>query len=179
MTLVEMMFATGVGSLVCLATVSLLLFSLRSFQALSNYQDLNAKNRVALDTLSKDIRQAGACSTNAFTSTSLTLLGTNMVSSLPCTINYNYSSAATTLTRTYTDSAGSLVSILLTNCNYFVFSYYLRNPTNATFGVFTNDSGRPDLCKMVQVDWTCTRKIMGSPVDSQCNETARIVIRKD
>jgi type II secretory pathway component PulJ len=180
MTLVEVMFAVAIGSLVCVAVISTLLFSLRSYAALTNFQDLNSKGRLTLDILSRDIRQASGCSTNAtFSTTSLTLRGTNVASLAPYTINYRYNPTATTLTRTYSDANGSLANVLLTNCTYFAFSYFLRNPTNASFGVFTNDTGRADLCKLVQVDWNCARNILGSPVDMQNGESARIVIRKE
>jgi hypothetical protein len=178
-TLVEMMFSVGIGSLVCAAALATLLFSLRSFQALTNYQDLNGKSRLALDTLSGDIRQSNGCSTNAtFSASSLTLTGTNVVTLAPYTITYNYNSTATTLTRTYTESSAQ-ASVLLSNCTYFAFSYFLRNPANASFDVFTNDSGNAALCKLVQVDWNCWRSILGNPVNTQIGESARIVIRKE
>src|SRR5712671_4514298 len=101
MSLVELMVAVGIGSLVCLATLATLIFSLRSFAALTNYQDLNVKSRMAIDVLSTDIRQAIGCSTNAtFSASDLTLNGTNPVSLFPYKIKYSYDSNATTLTRT-------------------------------------------------------------------------------
>src|SRR5256885_10873198 len=47
MTLVELMVATGVGSVVLAAVMALSLFSARSFAALGNYVDLDIKSRTA------------------------------------------------------------------------------------------------------------------------------------
>src|SRR6266536_2226915 len=60
MTLVEIMVATGVGSIVLVAVMSLSLLSARSFAALTNYVDLDIKSRTALATMAADIRQAEA-----------------------------------------------------------------------------------------------------------------------
>lgn len=180
MTLIEIMAAVMVGALVCAAAIFTLVFSLRSYQALTNYQSMNARSRAALDYLSTDIRQANGCTTNAtFSASSFTLIGTNPVSLLPCTIRYSYNSTNTTLTRTYIESTNTQTKVLLTNLTSFAFSYFIRNPITAQFGVFTNDSGRADLCKLIQVDWSCVRTNYGSPVDSQSGESARIVIRKE
>jgi prepilin-type N-terminal cleavage/methylation domain-containing protein len=179
MTLLEMLFAVAIGLLVTTASMATLLFSLRSSQSMTNYENLDNMSRFAVDTMSADIRQANGCSTNAaFSSSSLTLIGTNAVTLLPYTINYNYNSVATTLTRTYTATNVSQAELLLTNCTYFAFSYFQRNPSNGAFGVFPIDTNSPSLCKAVQVDWNCARSIMGSPVNTECGESAMIVIRK-
>jgi len=182
MTLVELMFSVTIGLLVCVAVLATLWFSMRSFQAMMNYQKLNTQGRLALDIMSADIRQANGCSTNAtFSSSSLTLSGTNVVNSLPCTINYNYDSAATTLTRTYSDTStnGSQVKVLLTNLTYFNLSYFQRNPIANSFNVFTNDSGNPAVCKAVQVDWSCSLNVLGTIFNTLNGESAMIIIRKE
>ena len=181
MTLLEMMVAVMVGALVCAAAIYSLVFSLRSYQALTNYQGMNAKGRQAIDALSTDIRQANGCSTNAtFSASTFTLLGTDPTTTnhVPYTIQYTYSSNATTLTRTYTESSNTQTKVLLTNLTSLAFSYYIRNPSNGSFGVFTN-FGTAATCKLIQVDWNCSRTNYGSPIDSQSGESARIVIRKE
>ena len=72
MTLVELMVATGVGSIVLAAVMALSLFSARSFAALGNYVDLDIKSRTALDQMSSDIRQADKL-TAATTNTSISV----------------------------------------------------------------------------------------------------------
>ena len=178
-TLVETVISVGVGVLVCAAAIGTLIFSLKSYQALTNYQDMNAKSRIAIDTLSGDIRQASCCSTGAtFSATSLTLVGTNAVTGLAYTNTYSYDSTGLKFTRTFIDTNGTSVRVLLTNCTSFTFSYYLRNTTNLSFNVFSNDSGRADLCKLIEVDWTCARSTMSGTNDTRKGESAKIVIRK-
>ena len=60
MSLVEVMVASGLGSLVLSAVMAITFFSARSFAAVSNYVDLDAKSRTALDKMSQEIRQADA-----------------------------------------------------------------------------------------------------------------------
>ena len=58
MTLVEVMIATGIGTLILAAAGSLMVYNARSLAALSNYADLERYSRGAVDSLSRDIRQA-------------------------------------------------------------------------------------------------------------------------
>src|SRR6266540_7108234 len=96
MTLVEVMVATGVGSIVLVAVMALSLFSARTFAALTNYVQLDIKSRTALDTIATDIRQADALT--AATSTSLTFRTMDPDTGVTNTLAYNYDSSRTTLT---------------------------------------------------------------------------------
>ena len=58
MTLVEMLVAVGLGSMLVATAGSLWLFGSRSFVAMGNYASLDTKSRNALDLMSRDIRQA-------------------------------------------------------------------------------------------------------------------------
>ena len=58
MTLVEVMVGVALGSMLLAMAGSLWLFGSRSFAAMGNYTDLDAKSRNALDLMSRDIRQA-------------------------------------------------------------------------------------------------------------------------
>src|ERR1044071_3105870 len=121
MTLVEVLVASGVGSIVLVAVMSLSLFSARSFAALTNYVDLDIKSRTALDMMSADIRQAEALT--AATTNSLTFRTVDVTTGVTNTLNYNYSPAQLSLTRTF---AGQ-TSVLLTNCTFLQFSIFMRN----------------------------------------------------
>ena len=59
-TLVEIMVAAGVGSLVLTAVAFLSLYGARSSVAVCNYTDLDARSRYALDVMCREIRQATA-----------------------------------------------------------------------------------------------------------------------
>jgi Tfp pilus assembly protein PilW len=173
MTLVELMVATGVGSIVLVAVMSLSLLSARSFAALTNYVDLDIKSRTALDTMAADIRQA-----EALTSASLTNLTFKIVdisSGATNALNYNYDSARTTLTRTLAGQS----TVLLTNCTFLQFSIFMRNPVDGTYDQYpVDDMTRPDLCKLVQLTWICSRNVLGRFANTESVQSAKIVIRK-
>src|SRR5258706_11517022 len=61
-TLVELMVGVTLGSLLLIGVASLYLFSAKSFVAMTNYVDLNSRNRRANDWLSRDIRSATSVS---------------------------------------------------------------------------------------------------------------------
>lgn len=182
-TIIETIVAIGLGAIVVAAITSFGIFSMRSLRAIGNYvvEDMNGRN--ALDTMSRDIRQADGCSSNAFNSTSLTLLMTDPNSGVNYTISYSYSTNLGTLTRTCCTNSISTTnvqtSVLLTNCSSFAFSYYQRTPTNGVWDAFPVDTSRPDECKVVQMDWTAGRTVLGSIVDSESVQSAKVVIRKE
>ncbi len=180
MGLLEMVCASGIGLIIATAVGSFTVFNARSFAALANYIDLDRASRPALDKLSTDIRQANGCSTNsALSPVKLTLVGTNTFSLLSYTLQYSYDSNKQSVVRTYTDATHSQTESLLTNCTYFVLSYFQRNPSNGTYDVFpVDDPSRPDLCKLIQITWSCSRFILGKPANSESVQSARVVIRK-
>ena len=180
MTLVELMVASAVAGTVATAVLAFGLFSARSFTALGNYIDMHNGSRPALDLMVADIRQANGCSTSLTLSpVRLTLVGTNVVNSLPYTLTYSYDTNGLTLWRTYVDAHGSETKELLTGCTSFALSYFQRNPTNGTYDVYpVDDPSHPDLCKLIQITWTCSRTILGKPANSESVQSARVVIRK-
>src|SRR5262245_50182760 len=56
-TLIEALIAIGVTGLLLMALASISMVSGRSFVAFANYVDLDAANRIAMDTLTRDIRE--------------------------------------------------------------------------------------------------------------------------
>src|SRR5206468_9689476 len=62
-TLVELLVGIALGTLVLVAVGSFYLFSLTSFATMANYSELNSKNRMASDTISRDIRSASSVAT--------------------------------------------------------------------------------------------------------------------
>ena len=180
-TVIEFLVATALSIIVLSAIVSYGIFSTRSVRAIGNFVMLDMNSRNALDTMSHDIRQANGCSTNSgqFTSANLTLLMTDPNSGTNYTINYNYSTSQGTLTRTTTITNNVQATVLLTNCSWFAFSYFQRNPSNGVWDAYPVDSSRPDECKLVQMSWTCSRTVLGSMVNADSVESAKVVIRKE
>jgi hypothetical protein len=178
-TAVELVMAGGIGTLVVTAILGFNIFAARSFHAMGNYVVLDMSSRKALDIMSRDIRQANACSGSNFSSNSLTLLMTDPVTTQPFTISYNYNAAAGTLTRTDTDPSNTSTSMLLTNCLSFAFTYYQRNPVGGSWEVFPIDLSQANQCKLVQIDWTCALYSFGSLTNTESMRSAKIVIRKE
>lgn len=158
------MTASGVGTLVITATGALLFFCLRSFVALTNYVDLENSSRNALDTMSAEIRQANNLA--SFNSTNLTLTDYDGV-----LLQYNYNPTAGTLSRIKNGQTKALLS----GCDALTFGIFQRNPTN-NYNVVTTTNA--SLCKLIQLNWTCSRSIFAAKVNTECVQSAKIVIRK-
>jgi len=163
MTLVEMLVAIAIGMMVMACVGSLLIYTVRSFIALGNYNDLDQASRLALDTLSRDIRQTKG----------LTSYATNRLVFLDqdgTALEYLWDPNARTLVKI----KGTERKVLLTQCDYLRFGTSQRNPTNG-FDFYPNGSLME--AKLVDVSWTCSRQIISQKVNTESVQTAKIVIR--
>jgi Tfp pilus assembly protein PilW len=165
MTLVEIMVALAVASILLLAVAVLGLYGGRSFAGLANYTDLDARSRHALDRLTKDVRQVNRLT--ASTSTSLTFEDADGSS-----LQYVYSPDARTLSRV----KGGDTEVLLTECDNLSFAIFQRNPINGTYDQYPTASAATT--KLINVTWTCSRKILGNTMNTENVQTAKVVIRK-
>jgi hypothetical protein len=155
----------GIAGVLMAAIASLMVFGARSFLALSNYSELDANNRITIDTLTRDLRECN----RVITCTASRL---DIEDSSGTTISYNYSQGAGTLTRTQS----GVLRTMLTGCDNISFNLGTRNPIGGTFAVVsTTDVTK---AKVVNVSWNCSRQILGSKVNTESVQTARIVIRK-
>jgi Tfp pilus assembly protein PilW len=157
--------AMAITGLVIIVVTSFIMFSSRSFAALFNYVDLDDANRIAIDLITRDVRQANRVS--ASTSTSLTLEDSDGSS-----IIFAFSPTTHTLTRSH----NGLVKVLLSDCESLNFSLGQRNTVGGSYDVYP--AATPDTCKVVNVSWICSRTIFGKKENSESVQTARIVIRK-
>src|SRR4051794_15894280 len=73
--LIEAIMAIGITAMLVLTLFTFMFFSGKSFAALFNYVDLDDVNRVAMDTLTRDVRQSNKVT--AATTNSLTLEDTD------------------------------------------------------------------------------------------------------
>ena len=163
--LAEAMIAIGVTAILVLVLVSFTMFSGRSFAALFNYVDLNDANRIAMDVITRDVRQANRVT--AHTSTQITLEDTDGLS-----IVYSYSPNLRTLTR----SKNGASRVILRDCDRLTFAIGQRNTVGGSYDVYP--AATPATCKVVNVSWVCSRTIFGNKENSESVQTARIVIRK-
>jgi len=164
------MVALGVAGILLMALVSFTMFSSRSFAALFNYVDLDDANRVAMDQLSRDIRQANRVS--GFGSTWLTLESTDPSSGTPNSIQYAYNSLARNLKRTQNGS----IRVVLSECDTLKFDVCQRNPIGGSYDVYP--AGDTNTAKVIDVSWVCSRSLFGRKENTESVQTARIVIRK-
>jgi hypothetical protein len=166
--LIEAMMAIGITALLMLALVSVSMFSSRSFVALFNYVALDDANRLAIDQLTRDVRECNsvsACTTNSLT----------LVDSDSFTLVYNYSPTAKTLTRV----KNGISKLLLTECDLMTFTLGKRNPVSGTYDIYPVPSANEITeAKVINVAWTCSRTILGARQNTESVQTARIVIRK-
>jgi hypothetical protein len=169
-TLLELMVATGLASIVFLMIMTVYIFGLRSFAAMSNYAELTGKSRISLDIMSQDIRQATkvlSFTTNA-SAKSLT------VATYDGTIKYSWDSTSRALTSTKTVAGVTTIRTNLTGCDQWDFSLYQRTPNSMYVFNPTTDL---KLCKLIEMTWKCSRTILGKKVNTEEIVTAQIVLR--
>lgn len=164
-TLVEALIAIGVTGLIMLALASISMVSGRSFVAFANYVDLDSANRIAMDTLTRDLRECNRVS--GFTTNQLVIEGMDGIN-----ITYNYDAPRKILTRT----RGGVVKTLLTQCDTLSFNIAQRNPVNGSYDVYPTATATT--AKVVNVSWNCSRTILGHKANTENVQTARIVIRR-
>ncbi len=177
MTLVEVMVSVALGSMLVAMAGSLWLFGSRSFAAMSNYTDLDAKSRNALDQMSREIRQATRVMGFDNTGTTRWLSVTNADEG--STTRYTWNGARRTLLRQKT---GEPDQVYLTECDRWDFQLFQRSPQIDATYIFvpaTNEHGVYDvsICKLINMTWKCSRTILGSPVNTESVQTAQVVLR--
>lgn len=164
-SLFEVMVACGIAGILSLVLVSISMFSGRSFAAFYNYVDLDDYNRIAMDTLTRDLRQCNKVT--ACSAVSLTVEDSDGVD-----ITYTWNANTRLLTRT----KGASTRTLLKECDTLTFAIAQRNPVNGSYNVYPAAS--PATAKVVNVAWNCSRTILGRKANTENVQTARIVIRK-
>jgi prepilin-type N-terminal cleavage/methylation domain-containing protein len=165
MTLVEMMVALGVGSLVFMVIAVSFTAANRSFAALGNYVQMDRTSRAALDQMTRDIRKSKNLVSFSPTRLELNYAGTtNLV--------YAWDAASRNLTQWKTGDAEP--TPLLTGCDSLTFSMYTKIP--AAGGGYAPTTVASS-AKSIGVAWRCSRTIVGSKVTSEDMQQAIIVIR--
>jgi type II secretory pathway pseudopilin PulG len=163
-TLVELMVASTLGLLAATALVVFTVFTLRSFTSVTNYTDLAQQSRLALDKMSHDIRQQRLVT--AYATNSLTLQDGN-----GNTLRYIYDPTARTLSAV----SGGATNLYLTQCDSLQFWLYQHTPISNSFDCY-NPAAATN-ARLVQVTWTCSRKIMRVKANSEVMESANIALR--
>ena len=181
-TLIEVLLAMGIGTVLLAMLGAFSIYGLRSFVAVSNYSDLDGKSRQALDYMLRDMRQATqviAFNTNlASGGKSLTVANTNTATAT-FTNRYVWDSTARTMT---CEQWGVFTNTFLSGCDRWEFSLWQRTPQPNTTNIFfpaTNAAGDSDasLCKLISMNWKCSRNMLGKKWNTESVQTAQIVLR--
>jgi Tfp pilus assembly protein PilW len=159
--------AVAISSLVLAGLGSLIFYTGRSFAALANYVDLDAKSRHALDTMSREIRQSNKVISG--TATTLTIEDADGKQ-----VVYNYDAGSRTVTRMKDGVADE--EPLLTECNFLEFKMFQRNPVAGAYDQYA--AATASLCKLVQLRWVCSRDLITAKWNTESVQSAKIVIRK-
>src|SRR5919106_1279636 len=114
MTLVEVLVASAIGSMV--------------FAALTNYVDLDQYSRNALDQMISEIRQADRVA--SFTTTKLICNFTDPASGATYSTTYEWNPTTKVLTKTV---GGGAPKVLLQECQTITFRCFQRNPMNKEY----------------------------------------------
>ena len=163
MTMIEVLIALAIGGLLLMTVASMTMFSSKSLAGLYNYVELSSANRLALDKMTREIRQTQRLS--EFTTNKLTFVDFD-----DKRLVYQYFPSDRVLMR----SKNGVDESLLTECDSLTFTAFQRNTLEGTFDQAraTNDS------KVINLNWTCSRKILGTRVNTETVQSAKIVIRK-
>ncbi|MFM1768325.1 MAG: hypothetical protein RJA22_854 [Verrucomicrobiota bacterium] len=155
----------GLCAVVLLAVVATSIYGGKSLLGMWNYVDLDQRSQLAVDTLTKEVRET--TSLLEFTTNRLTFSDSD-----GRTLVYEYSPVRRTLERV----KGTNRTVMLTECDELSFSIFQRNPSNAVYDYFPTATATN--CKLINVSWVCTRRILGSAINSESVQTAKVVIRK-
>jgi prepilin-type N-terminal cleavage/methylation domain-containing protein len=169
-TLVELLVAIAIGSVLLIAVMSLTFYSARSFAALTNYVDLDNYSRNALDHSTREIRQADRVMAGSDEHT-LHLWMINPLTGAGRQVTYAYDSQAETLTRI----DGGEQRVLLRECYQFHFSYHQRNASTDWEALLASTV---ESTKQVRIFWECGRSILGARANTESVQSARVVLRK-
>src|SRR5258706_279194 len=153
-TLVEMLIATGLFGVVMAAVGSIYMFSTRSFASLATYADLDKINRTAVDTLTREIRQARLV-TNVATN-SFSLINGDGVS-----VTYWFNSGLKQFVRSANDGSSK---VLVPNCDLISFSVFQRNNIAGTWDQYpVATSNWSEYVKVIQLTWKASQAIPLGP----------------
>lgn len=167
--------AIAVSGVILTALLSFTVYAAKSFAAIENYVDLEQKSQIAIDTMTQNIRQTQRLTSyaskqfNGKTITNvLTFLDSNNQD-----LSYHFTNNILLQTK------GGANTVLLTNVDYLCFQVFQRNTQPSQTNSYDQfPTSTASLCKLISVSWICSRTILGSRLNTESVQTAKIVIRK-
>ena len=165
-TLTELMVASGLGLIALLAVGLLAFYTSRSFVAMANYVNMDQRSQVALDKMSKEIRQARGLS--SFSPTSITIRDVDNK-----LVQFTYEPNTRRLVRV----SGVLTNVYLADCDSLRFTNFqgtaISNWFEAYPAAYVTDA------KIIQVTWICSRTILGAKANTESVQSAKITLRNN
>lgn len=159
------MVALAISGIAFAALGSFTLYSGKSLAGMVNYVDMEQKSQLAIDTMSREVRNCLALTDYATNSISLRCLdGTRLT--------YSWDPGSKALVRV---KDGEGAKVLLKQCDYLSFAVWQRTPISGTWDNYTSSSITN--AKLVNVSWKCSRRIMGIAMNTESVQTSKIVIR--
>jgi len=167
-TLVELLVGISLATVLGLGLMSLVLYTARSFAALTNYVELDAYSKNALDRMTSEIRQTQRLVSG--TSTRLEFQdwdGKRLI--------YRFNPAKKILTRTKDGVEDA--EPLLKQVDTLKFMLFQRNPKKGTYDQFP--AATASTCKLIQMQWRCSRDLIYAKWNTESILSAKIVIRNN
>ena len=165
-TMAEFVVSMGVGLILMAGLVSFMLYTGFSLAGVVNYVDLEAQSQQTLDRMVEDVRQGSKLTDYATNKVVFTDASTNVIS-------YTYDASARLLTR----KVNGEVRTLLQECDGLNFSIYQRSPVSTNLYDLVPTTLAATNCKAISVRWNCSRKILGSKLQSETVQSTKIVLR--
>jgi hypothetical protein len=165
LTLVELMIAGAISSILLATIMALSSYTARSFAAISNYVSLDRGSRHALDRLSMRIRESDGVTDFATNRIRLSYHGAPLI--------FSYHDDSKTLTETFDGET----EVILQDCNSFTFEMFQRNAIGGTYDYYPAALVETE-AKIIQVSWNCSRRMINNLANSESVQSAKIVIRK-
>ena len=164
--MVDFVMTMLIGSLISAVVASILIVSNRSFAAMLNYFELENQSRQALDEITTEVRQA-----NKLLYGDEWILMFEELDGDP--LYYIYSGG----------DDGYLYKIkdwyvyeMLEGVQELEFSLYQRNPVDGSYDQYP--TANAETCKLVEMNWKCSRKMLGLELQTESIQTSKVVIRR-
>jgi prepilin-type N-terminal cleavage/methylation domain-containing protein len=171
-TLVELLVAVGLSGILLMVVAALAVYGARSFAALGNYSDLDARSRQALDLISREFRQATAVVAAQTNLPTKYIALTNASNGTGSRLTFDSSQRTLVLERT-----GQPAQTLLTECDRYDFFIFNRAPNVSSSAITFNPAASLSAGKLINMSWKCSRTILGQRVNTESVQTAQVVLR--
>src|SRR5580765_7578237 len=144
LTLIEVMVAMGLGSIVMTMIASMTMYSSQAFYSMSNYVDLDVHSRNAVDVIGRELRQSTALVSFRTNTNNRFITLTNTTTATSVSLNWSKDSGLLTLAKT-----GQPTQTLLTGCDNWNVAFFTRAPNVSSTNLSFNAASDTNSCKLI------------------------------